>query len=269
VGSSTMKKLNNKGTSLVEVLIYLVVSVIVIAYALNAMTSVAKGYVNQRTVVSMQADGEDAIGVMAREIAATGFKMYLSKNVDADNKVTYDKEEEGKVTNESIYLPGLGNPFPNDSDASFLHMNGTHDDTLEFVYAKMIDAYRLDKIERIRYTLKDDTLFHRSQEYSGVDDDARDDWGIEVNIALIDNVSAVQFEFSIDGVTWVSDVTDIKHQMNFVKASILIKSKRKLDTQIDHEIIMSDDFTFIENESKSIYRLYQKIIEIPNNGRGI
>ena len=73
-----MKKLsNNAGVTIAELMIYIVLGLIVVGYALSAMTDMAKGYTRTRTVMKMQKDGRDAIQIMAREIANTGFKYYI------------------------------------------------------------------------------------------------------------------------------------------------------------------------------------------------
>ncbi len=76
---------NNAGVTIAELMVYIVLGLIVVGYALNAMTDMAKGYTRTRTVMKMQKDGRDAVQVMAREIANTGFKYYIHDTTVAVN----------------------------------------------------------------------------------------------------------------------------------------------------------------------------------------
>ena len=103
------------GYTLVEAMVYLVIAVFIITYAVKTMNSMTKSYTRHRSVSKVQLNGRDAINIMARQIAGAGFKYVLRY----DPK-TYDDEgatpPSGKIGSDT--MPG-----------SFYHFWPTFDDT--------------------------------------------------------------------------------------------------------------------------------------------
>ena len=85
---------------------------------------------------------------------------------------------------------------------------------------------------------------------------------------FVEHVKALQFQFSENGRDWVNDPTleSKRHLMKLIKIQLLVKSSKEFNQMYDVEYSVGDlDPTLLQN-GKSLFRLYEKIVEIPNNG---
>jgi len=72
--------MDKRGVTLVELMIYMALSVVVLMYSFQAMQQMAKSYVYGRELTKLQATGRDAINMISRDLSNTGFKYYLKKD---------------------------------------------------------------------------------------------------------------------------------------------------------------------------------------------
>ncbi len=315
-----MKKLkNNSGASMVEVMIYMVIGLIVIGYALSSMDVISTGYVRGRTVMKMQKDGRDAVQLLARDIANLGFKFYVD---EIDANVWKDFNSDNTITNEDItFYMTRPSPtvqsFPNDyrtdpigtvdlsddanwfyatyygflnvgsssadSAASFNHTNAnaTAYDELLFYKMKMSDSQTEPDIVSVHYRVDGDGTLWRDDiiaNQNGLANAARADrgtwygsvWGAGTtnSVAILENVAALQYLFSKDGASWTNSTTNERHLYKMIKIQLLVQSHRDVNGAV------SPSYTFDEGTSSEVtipagsglLRLYEKIVEIPNNG---
>ncbi len=331
---------SNAGASMVEVMIYMVLGLIVIGYALNSMTTISKGYVRGRTVMKMQKDGRDAVQVMSREIGNTGYKFYIDTITAEVNRFiddgagggAYQEQEvthyltrpsrirQSYITNEDIKDHSSYDPIAKsggtvqrhyldadtnwlnatycgefnfagqsdvDSAASFTFVNGTPFDELTIYKAIPQGTNELREIHSVRYFVGGvapniDTLFREELiatstlldgTYSDLADAAANIWPTTPTstMAILDNITSMQFMFSENGRDWVADPTGKRHRMKMIKVQLLVNSNRTMDQSISvphtlgKELPVGDPGVTI-NEPDTLYRLYEKIVEIPNNG---
>jgi len=330
-----MKKLkNNAGASMVEVMIYMVIGVIVIGYALNSMGTISTGYVRGRTVMKMQKDGRDAVQAMARDIAGIGNKFYVDaftasvthdfdvNTVPVTQYITYyitrpSPTQQDYVsdytttthTRSSMGLPddrnwlfatycgnlNVANAEVNDPDfsASFIHSDGEPYDTLTFYQMRMTDPQTPQDIVRIRYYVtvtngvgtlwRDEVTADTAGLNAAVvgtppNPPTIAQWAIArsaiwdgapvESIAILDNVAALQFLYSPDGFTWDDVPTDERHLQKMVKIELLVQSHRDVDGAVSPDQTLAEGTAgeFVIRSGTGLYRLYEKIVEIPNNG---
>ncbi len=294
-----IKKCNNRGLSLVEVLLYIVIGMIVIGYALNAMTAVAKGYVRERSVTGMQASGRDAIGVLGREIATTGFKVYLDTNTitptgSTQPQMVYTTQvQSGAYLEDFVFPQNIVNagayPYPQGTDeykASIIFGAGPGlTDTLEIFRAKMRDAHNVSAVERIKYyvdntgaspqlirelrTLK----MNEANFYNNFNQ-----WNDPVRMVLADNVVALQFQFSENSMDFVDDFTGSlagnRHLVKYIKIQMLVRSNRTQKVTASGQVQEMGDLGNIYlqtgiDPNQFLYRFYEKTVEVPSNGAGV
>lgn len=334
-----MNKRNN-GHSLVETMIYMILGIIVIGYALSSMTHISKGYVKSRTVMKMQKDGRDAVQIMAREIGNTGFKYYIqtedrevTKDFDGDGTVvssggtdnetnvmmthyfTRPSKEPHSITTDfttatptvelldadSLWLlaaytgpfnddGAFRNGFEEDSAASFFfwESNTTLSDTLEIYRSRLSGTNSLRDVQRIKYFLSTDTLFREEwtaqagtgageldNTYGSVPEASSEIWAKaeKINMALIENAKALQFQFSENGRDWKNDPAGRRHLVKQIKIQLLVASNREFDERyaVNYDLGVevaggTPDVSVSGTADGAIYRLYEKIVEVPNNG---
>lgn len=325
----TIDNKKNSGHSLVETMIYMILGIIVIGYALSSMTHISKGYVKSRTVMKMQKDGRDAVQIMAREIGNTGFKYYIDTMTlsirketapgsgtfgDVDEMFYFTRPTRGLLTPietnyeppldpaSKVQLPGDSlwllasytgpfnddggdrNGFLEDSAASFFFWpsSGTLDDNLEIYRARLNGSSDLRDVQRIKYYLRSDTLFREEWTaqkgtakgeldftgYTSVPEASSAIWNkaVKVDMALIENVRALQFQFSENGRDWDNDPTGRRHLVKQIKIQLLVASNREFDERYAVSYQVGDLATIDGAADGAIYRLYEKIVEVPNNG---
>ncbi len=325
------KQNNNAGASMVEVMIYMVIGLIVIGYALNSMEVISTGYVRGRTVMKMQKDGLDVVQVMARDIANTGFKFYVdqvTRSVKHDFDGNNDYNDNNSPKNITFYMTrpsptiqtyssdystanntpvGLPDDRPwyfasycgklnvvgtdlSDSSASFIHVEidpADPNDELTFYRMRMSnDSYDPQDIVRVRYYVSGTTLFREelvSAVTGGLDQTivglptpsdaqittARNSiWneGDVETVAILDNIAALQFLFYSNGAGWVTDPTGVRHNQTMIKIQLLVASSRRVDGASSPAQTLADGSVTIAPVDNTLFRLYEKIVEIPNNG---
>ena len=269
---------NNRGVTLAELMVYLVVATLVIGYSLRAMQDMSVYYVKARQVTKMQSSGRDAISALARTIGNTGFKYYLKKdtvNSSGNDSVIYTFHPTPTSSDSlflfasytSSYIDG-SSPLPNDSAASFIESQGATSDTLEIFRLQPLTADSIVAVERIKFFIDNDTLWHVSQKCTNYSlAGGNIDWQTPDTLAIIDNAKALQFQYSTNGINWIDDPTSavIRNNMKYVKIDLLVISARPSGVNLPDDTISIGNISVIKDK-KYYYRNYEMVVPIFNNG---
>lgn len=247
---------NRKGTTLAELLIYIVLAAMVIVYSLSLITSMAQNYVNTRETSKLQTGSRSTITIMTRDISNMGFKMI---------------EDTISASSHMMQLPGTWTGFfvdttrQTDSAASFLHFAGIPYDTLEIFKADMINDTTLEGVYRIKYVVSSASRLHRISQKLNI---ATMKWANPESLVIADNVSVLQFKYTTDGINWHDNPTGIRDQIEEVHIEMLTHGTRPMKTPVNKTFIVGN-VVFSTADSSRIHqrwRLYQETVEVPNNG---
>lgn len=324
-------KLNNKGLSLVEVVIYMVISIVVIGYIFNTLSNITQTFHQEKKKSNLQMTGQDAIGMLARDLAATGYKHILDTLHLGDSIIYRRRVFKGTTLRDVLNEFPKGEAHP-EYDASFLIYTSTYLDDIEVFKAKMKDAHRLDSVQRITYLTdtagglkrenrsymvfledfdfdadtsnkyevchypeaggKEHTIeiprssvpihIHHHEdylggcrdEYIGPSDVDENKWDHDPDndLFLLKNVTALKYNFSEDFVNWENIPTN-PNMINYIRIKLLIRSEEEgnVINRPTFDLGIGEDelpLTFTPPEgNKYFYRLYERTVEVPSNGR--
>ncbi len=266
---------NNKGYTLTELMIYMVLAVVVMTLVMNTMKSVSTQYVRGREVTKMQTNGRDVISILSRDLINTGFKYHITKTLT--NGVVQYKTLPMVGTPEETFLLGSYTSklvddralLPDDSAASFFHEPRTPADSLEIFRSRLVSSDLVGSVERVSYHMSTDTLFRVFSECATTTLDGSGDiqWSDPDTIALIENVEAIQYQFSPNGVDWEDDPSDDieRHLMKYIRVELLIKSMREADIAGKSGTVTVGDYE-VTMDGEHLYRSYSEVVPIRNNG---
>ncbi|MFW5774885.1 MAG: PilW family protein [Chitinivibrionales bacterium] len=169
--------MNNKGLTLVELVIYVAMVGIVSILILSQMKMINLNFDSGRKISGLQSESRDVTAMLAREIRNTGFKTIYNPS--------------GSNTLSKITVPGT---FISSDSSSFVHKEGTPSDTLEIYKARIDNAGIIEAVDTILYYL-DGTVLKRER--------ATD------TIVLASNVQALQFQYGVfdKQATMISETT--------------------------------------------------------------
>ncbi len=245
---------NNRGLTLTELLIYMVLSGIVIAYGASMITHSSKVYVRQREVSKLQSGGRNTMAILARDIMNTGFKTYLDTNGVV-------RTLGGTWTGASIDASK-----PSDSAASFLFSAGENSfyDTLEIFKAEMVKGDSLEGVYRVKYLVDNNEVLLR---ISGLYDSSSASWGGWDTLQIATQIEALQYQFSIDGIDWLDDPIGVRDQIKTITVSFLSKTDREVAKFVDDTFNLGDiSISLTDSSGLNLRRLYQETVEVMNNG---
>jgi hypothetical protein len=279
---------NNAGTTLVELMVYMIVGLIVITSAFRIISKAASGYVHGRTVSKAQFGARDGVSAIARDIASMGYKMHFIQN--NDGRTVMDTDIFGS-TNYQIVVGTKGsvNRWQEDGNKAaffFYPMGGTggeSGDTLEFFRIRVNDDGRRIARERVIYTLDTENNnivreFYIHPKPGGTFNfSSFNDWGDPETTIIASNVAALKFRFSRTGRAedWVSQLGTTgpnplsRDNVRNIEVSMLVRSPRRGDGNFAATSYTVGDYEYKPNEENFIYRLYQQAVEVPNNARGV
>lgn len=268
----------NKGYTLAELMIYMVLGLIVVGYSLTAINHLSKNYVTGREVTKMQQTGRDAINLLARDLMNTGFKYYLLRDTvkvgtPPRDSTIFDKRPT-RSSNDSLFLFGsytgsyVDASEPSDSAASFFISSGDISDTIETFRARLVQVDKIGSVERSKYFIQNDTLMRVFQENKKKNLVMGSiDWSSPDTVAVIENAAGLQFQFSENGYDWIDDpeMAGTRDKMRYIRISLVIASQREstLGVQTDSISIAN---TKIARSGSHLYRTYEQVITIHNNG---
>ncbi|MFP4417371.1 MAG: Tfp pilus assembly protein FimT/FimU [Chitinispirillaceae bacterium] len=156
--------MNNKGITLVELIVYVGLVGIVTVLISSQMKIINTNFISGRRVSGLQSESRDVVAMLAREIRNTGFKTVF------DSLGPHDLNR---------YI--ISGTYVSDS-SSFVHREGNPSDTLTIYKARVTGSGLLAGIDTIQYHLQGDTL----KRLHGGD-----------TIDLASNVRALQFQYGV------------------------------------------------------------------------
>ncbi len=245
----------NRGFTLVELMIYIVLVSMIISYAFSLLTTTSRSYVRSREVSKVQTNGRYAAAILARDVMNTGYKTILLE----EDGVTRIKQLPGTWTgNFAVVSPA------DDSAASFLFFPGNPCDTLEIFKAEMDSVNILDEVVRIRYTIDDNNILWRTTQT--FDSTVTGNWVAGAPLALSKNIEALQFRFSENGSDWFDNLSGNRDLIRSIQIELLVKTEREVIGKTGKSYSMGDIIiTPTGTDEYYIRRHYTEIVEIVNN----
>lgn len=238
------------GYTLIEVVLYLLISSVVMWQAFSLFNMVSKKYKNESDLSTMQGDGRNALVMMAREIKNTGFKFFLRESP----ATVFTCQRIAMLTTQE------NGDAAADATASFTFIPGDRSDILEIYKATLDDQGQNPIQEKIRYSLKADTLQRIYETFAG------GAWQGTTTTELMTNVNALQFQFSTDRNTWVDNPAGNRHNMKAIKIIILLQCKNPSSMKFTHNFNVGDKVFTYSNDSYQ-RRILEEIVEVINNGQ--
>lgn len=272
--------MKHHGYTLTELLIYMVLAGLVISYSMQTLGNMSKNYVVSREVTKMQQTGRDAVNVLARDIANTGYKYYLNRDTipstSGGDSVIFEVKP-SPLSEDSLFLLGsyassyvdtVSGVLPSDSSASFFESSGAISDTLEVLRSKLVRADSIGFIERTKFFIQNDTLLRVSQVcttkalVSGLIE-----WLSADTIAILENAKALQFQYSKDGYNWSHTPTAdrIRDEIQHIRIELLVSSSRENSMNLGNRPVIVGDIT-VHSDGIHFYRKHEKIVTLQNNG---
>lgn len=102
-----MKISNNKGTTLIELMIYVALFCVIILLVFKQYKGFLDGFNSQQQVTQMQLDARNALNVIVNEIRNTGCKTYLTRN---NGKIIKNTDQYAYISDSSSFVHKQGNP---------------------------------------------------------------------------------------------------------------------------------------------------------------
>ncbi len=167
--------MNQKGTTFIELAIYMVLFAIVALILGKQFKSLMSSYSDGRQIVRQQTDARDILGLMVRDIRNTGLKIYFRKS------------------GSSLIKDTVSGTFISTSDrSSFVHSesgSNTFGDTLTVYMARLKTNGDSAGIDTIVYFL-DSTNLRRDLRRNGTN----------TSCIVAKNVMALQFQYGVYGI---------------------------------------------------------------------
>ncbi len=245
--------MNTRGYTFVEMMLYMVIALIVIGLSLSLIRHTARSYTRTRRISKMQLDGRNTVMMMAREIKNMGFKVYLIEK--PPNSGTYVDTTIPNITTGEDGEAGV------DGNSSFYFFPGNPGDKLEIFKARLDNDGEHVSTERIEYSLTAGNVLQRSIRVHNAGA-----WGAVSITELTENIEALQFQFSVDNITWVDDVVGIKQNIRGIRIFILVRTNRETDINVDKTYVLGDISIGPTSTDRYLRRLYEETVEVLNNG---
>lgn len=261
-----MIKINNKGYTLLELMMYMLVAVMVIGFAFQMIGRTQKQYGQQRSMSKLQGEGRNAIYILAADIQNCGFKNYLREGPAN----VYTLTRIAGVTTAEDHNPPASEVSPGDGDASFYAFNNsTESDSILFFKGSIDINGVFEKVVRIKYVVKNNgDLIRYEWENPETTNPTNVTWNALPtvdSIIVAENIESLQFEYSADKVTWVQNPTGNKDQIQAIRISMLIRTNRTVaqPAATTTHTVGGETITVTGNYLR---RLYTETIEVVNNG---
>ncbi|MDR0303640.1 MAG: PilW family protein [Chitinispirillales bacterium] len=272
------KNKKNTGTTLVELMIYMIVSLIVITAAFKVISRATTGYLHGRSVAKAQYGARDCLTAMSRDIASMGYKAYFEYDGDKPNR---NIDSVGYTRTDSVV--GFGRHTMTGNSAAFFFYDGenTKSDTLEFFRIRTNEKGERIARERVKYYLDEDNnviireLWTMRQTASHL---IFGEWGIPDTTYMASNIVALNFRFSENGDDlWISKFDNAnpvtgtivkRNNVRNVEIALLVKGQKKGKGIYGQTEYIIGDRVHNTSDNEFIHRLYRQVVEIPNNARG-
>ena len=265
------KTINNKnGYTLLELLLYMVIALMVIGFALHMTGNTQKQFYQQVQMSELQGNGRNAIYFIARDIHNLGFKNYLTDR--STNDVFVLERIKGVTVGEGIV--GTAESDLDASSSFYLKDNTTPYDSLQFFKAVLDfggstgDSAFIDTVIRVYYYVKGTTLYRKQmglENKFSAPQAGTNVWQDKDSMAIAEDVEAFQLEYSTDKVTWLDDPGNENRQnIKAIRISLLVRSSKTVNTSQSRTYTVGN--TSVTVNDKYLRRLYTEIVEVENNG---
>lgn len=247
--------MNNKGYTLTELMMYLVLSTAIIGFSLSLVRHSSISFINTRRIEKAQLNGRSAITIMVRDIINTGFKSYMAK-------VTTTPPDTFKVI--TVTESTITNESGPDSLSSFIAKNGSPYDTLTIYKIALNNSNTYKQTEKIKFFVIDSSKELVRNKF--VLDNTTHTWADSGIVTLTRNIEALQFQFSSDMSVWknCNELDSIKTNMKYIKCFLLIKTDKQTKTIVNKTFNLADlTLSYTDNY---IRRIFTETIPILNNG---
>jgi len=273
------KNMKNAGTTLVELMVYMIVGLIVITATFKVLSKATNGYIHARAVSKAQYNARDGLIAMARDIASMGYKVYFI--YETENAAKRKVDNVGATRDPNIVGPTKANQDDEEGDAAFFFSDGGNEksDTLEFFRIRVNDKGERIAREWIKYFLNEDekevvrqlrVLKKEPTEFK------EENWEEVATTTIASNVVALNFRFSKNGVSgeenWVSGFNETKRSaVRHVEAAILVKAHKSEKGRYGASQYKVGDRTYTtpDTDHGLVHRIYTQTVEVPNNAQGL
>jgi len=289
------KNVKNAGTTLVELMVYMIVGLIVITATFKVLSKATNGYIHARAVSKAQYNARDGLVAMARDIASMGYKVYFTYSA-ASNQATLNIDSVGatrdqKVVGARYNRAGNNSAFFFTDGGSDENENDKRSDTLEFFRIRVNDRGERIAREWIKYFLDEDEkkVVRQLRELKKEPMSFDDSWEDYTETIIASNVVALNFRFSKDGSnsdgSWVSALdgemngktnsvvsSETKRdQIQHIEAVILVKAhKSEKGKYAASQYVVGDRIYYTPSTDRGlVHRIYTQTVEVPNNARPI
>lgn len=267
-----MQKLNNNnnGYTLLELMMYMLIAVMVIGFALHMIGQTQKQYGQQRSMSKLQGEGRNSIYIVAADIQNCGFKNYLQQT--GTNVYSLTRINGVTTSEDESVSPGQIETSPGDGDASFYmlddgDLNGDFD-SLEFFKGSIQSDGTFNNVVRVKYCVRDGNLL-RIEMIATQTTPSTISWSTlptANTITIAENVEALQFEYSADKSTWVDDPTGNKANIKAIRITLLIRTNRTTAQSSTSSYNVTESGTIVNVSGNYLRRLYTETVEVVNNG---
>ena len=272
-----MKMNNNKGMTLLELIVYLAVAALLLVPIVLFMQSASVNSVRSATATEMRISGRDILNIMYNDIRNLGFKL---------NPATFEAEPTG-FHNNVTHVTGAGADAVTHRDSSsFIAHDGAAIgrpayDSLTFIQGRLNDAGAWGGVETVRYFVNGNRELIRERIAPN-----------PMTQILARNVEALQFEYSDDlGEEWVDGIfnevtpatlavntttTDVfaatpfplsaKKLVKYIKVTIILRDDKRLAAANISPIVAGNFTLNIAADDQRLYERHEIVIPVPNNG---
>jgi len=298
-----IKKKNNSGATLVELMVYMIVGLIVITAAFQSIVRGTRGYQHGRTVSKVQGDARTGVAVMARDIATMGFKThFITVPVGAIQQQQVATDRFGYTDTAHVdNIPGITaqrRTLTGNQAAFFFRPNIAaaggatgFGDTLEFFRIRVNNNGALEARERVVYFLDEvnSQIVRTLQTWAPTSPPQLfpGNWGTATETVVVSNAVAMKFRLGRDGTwtlpsdAWISsqrwDATpttlsapDLRRdQVRHVEISILVRANEQSNAPYGVGTYNVGDITYTPPpaDNNRVHRIYRQTVEVPSNAR--
>jgi hypothetical protein len=272
------KNIKNAGTTLVELMVYMIVGLIVITATFKVLSKATNGYIHARAVSKAQYNARDGLIAMARDIASMGYKVYFTYKTENAAKAERNVDSVGLTKLERLVGPRYSQNDGNTAAFFFANGVGKESDTLEFFRIRVNDKGERIAREWIKYFLdiNKNVLIRQLRVLKKEPTVFSDSWEAPTETIIASNVVALNFRFSKNGVSgdenWVSAFDETKRSaIRHVEAAILVKAHKSEKGRYGASQYKVGDRIYItpDTDHGLVHRIYIQTVEVPNNAEGL
>jgi Tfp pilus assembly protein PilW len=281
---------NQKGMTLVELLVYIVLAGFLLAPVIMLMQNSSVNMARDASNVTLRMTGRELVSILFDDLRNTGYKVdpddFTADTAGSSyvDMATFHADVAGKCAPTATPAPPAGcrdsvfyggtpaTRFPTKFDISSFRpgqggASGRLYDTLTVRMGKLSPAGTWDGIDTVTYYVQADSALVRKA--SGIT-------GTSTK-SLARNIAALRFQFSDDLDVWYEfdnynhsapSATHINNKSvtRYIKAILVHKDSKKLAASKSQTITVVPGATITDNTTQHLYERHEIVIPIPNNG---